>query len=230
MIPKKIWFIWFGDNKPNYVDFAINAFREANPDFNIELIHKTIKDIEDPSDKKYDKEIKECIYYILNKDNPRKNILYKKSIIAYTTYSKRRFIQILANIFRLKIINTYGGIYLDCDTFPVKPFDDELLNNKNFCVHNINDPWPKDCFFLGCSPGIYKPDYKFDRVYNIEKILPKNKWYIRRKRFYECRLKYIENLESEYYIEHFEDRTWQKRKHKDILTPLCKYDKEIYDT
>ena len=35
MIQKKLHFIWLGDNIPNYVNFAIENFRNVNKDFEI---------------------------------------------------------------------------------------------------------------------------------------------------------------------------------------------------
>lgn len=38
----------------------------------------------------------------------------------------------MSDALRFYLLDTYGGIYLDCDTFPVKPFDDRLLNMDYF--------------------------------------------------------------------------------------------------
>ena len=46
--------------------------------------------------------------------------------------SKFNFIQILSDIIRFEILYSYGGIYLDSDTFPIKKFDDNLLKNNSF--------------------------------------------------------------------------------------------------
>ena len=35
---------------------------------------------------------------------------------------------------RLKVVYEHGGIYLDCDTFPISKFDDNLLSNDFFVV------------------------------------------------------------------------------------------------
>jgi len=39
------------------------------------------------------------------------------------------------------LVSTFGGIYVDCDTFPMKPFDDALLQMQQFTVarHYDND-------------------------------------------------------------------------------------------
>ena len=39
----------------------------------------------------------------------------------------RTFCQAVANIFRFILLEEKGGIYVDCDTLPIKPFDDALL-------------------------------------------------------------------------------------------------------
>ena len=113
MIPKQIFFIWLGDNKPNYVDFAVKTFREVNPSFKIDLIEWKIYDIENPKDPLLVESIDSAIK--LNRKD-------------------RKFIQSVANIYRYTLLRKYGGIYLDCDTFPVRPFDDKLLDHTSFDV------------------------------------------------------------------------------------------------
>ena len=71
-------------------------------------------------------EITESINHILNYESS----IYKRFIIEQLTnlYKRNvRFIQLLSDVLRLVIINKYSGIYVDCDTFPIKPFDDKLL-------------------------------------------------------------------------------------------------------
>ena len=61
---------------------------------------------------------------------------------------------------RFYLLDKYGGIYLDCDTFPVKPFDDLLLQNEFFACRSFigkNDIYDDICsydiFFIGSMPG-----------------------------------------------------------------------------
>lgn len=35
---------------------------------------------------------------------------------------------------RLELLNTFGGLYVDCDTLPMRPFDDKLLSLAQFTV------------------------------------------------------------------------------------------------
>ena len=142
MIPKQLFFIWFGDNKPDYIDYAINSFKVINPSFKTELIRYTINDVLhcDDSVLKYCKDL----VFKTKKGIKNKYFDYIKMRID----SKFNFIQILSDFLRFEILYYYGGIYLDCDTFPVKPFDDNLLNLNSFsqsvlCMrnkkHNVNN-------------------------------------------------------------------------------------------
>jgi mannosyltransferase OCH1-like enzyme len=225
MIPKQLFFIWFGDNKPNYVDFSISKFKEVNPDFKINFLRYTINQIDNLSinnlKNEFDVDVYNCIQYILNKNR------YKISIDNYISYG-RKFTQILANILRLELISKYGGIYLDCDTFPVKPFDDELLNRNNFCCYTPTSydmkHRHKDCHFIGSVPNFYYSIFhvlKDNIDTNIINFIDDESWKDRREKFYNCELiiNDYNNIDYNYYIEHFVDRTWKTGK-----TPICKYD------
>lgn len=34
-IPKRLFMVWLGDNVPSYVQFSMDAYKEANPDFDV---------------------------------------------------------------------------------------------------------------------------------------------------------------------------------------------------
>ena len=126
MIPKKLWFIWFG-NRPNYVDFCIKSFRDFNSDYEINFIYKDNLNSLDQCNK-IDRDIIECIEWI-----KKPSTCKYKELINYDIRQNHPYNVLLSNILRVSIINKYGGIYLDCDTFPIKPFDDKLLSLNNFC-------------------------------------------------------------------------------------------------
>lgn len=221
MIPRQLFFIWLGNDKPGYVDFCINAFRKVNPDFKIDLIRYTVEEIENYDKLQssiYDEDLKNCIHYIQTEKDK-----YVELIQEYKKYG-RKFIQVIANILRLILINKYGGIYLDCDTFPLKKFDNELLSNDTFCTSTYVDLQNKrklDCFFLGCKKGIYTKNYYFKKRYETHDLyyIKSKEWIDSKKMFYKCELEINLDDKSPYYIEHFQDRTWLRNK-----TPLCKFD------
>jgi hypothetical protein len=223
MIPKQLFFIWFGDTQPNYVNFSIDAFKEVNPDFKINFLRYTVSDIENLTNsnciKKFDMDVYEVIQYILND----RNDIYP-AIKEYK--QKRKFCQTLCNILRLHLLNKYGGIYLDCDTFPIKPFDDWLLKQPEFCcntfLYSDKKHRERDCHFLGksqeqCFRKRYQEYYVCvnTQYYNFLNDL---KWQYKRQLFFDCKLNFVVE-DCEYYIEHFLDRTWLNNK-----TPICKYD------
>ena len=63
------------------------------------------------------------------------------------------FIVNVSDSYRYVLLKHYGGIYLDCDTFPVRPFDDSLLDHTEFDVTiswGINQFIVRDVFFKNC--------------------------------------------------------------------------------
>lgn len=58
----------------------------------------------------------------------------------------------LSDALRFYLLNKYGGIYLDLDTFPVNPFDSHLLSYENGFVVNYK-PDRYDIFFIGMQAG-----------------------------------------------------------------------------
>jgi mannosyltransferase OCH1-like enzyme len=73
MIPKKIFFIWLGNNIPLYIKYVINEYKKINPDFSINFIHYNINQIENIFYNKdiyniYDKLLYNSILSIINKD------------------------------------------------------------------------------------------------------------------------------------------------------------------
>lgn len=125
MIPKQIFFIWFGDI-PNYCNYSINAFKKLNPDFKIDLIHYSIDDVV----KCDDSVLKYCKDLIFKTKKGINNKYF--DYINHRIKSKFNFIQILSDFLRFELLYYYGGIYLDCDIFPNKTFDNNLLNRNCF--------------------------------------------------------------------------------------------------
>ena len=228
MIPKRLFFIWFGDTEAKYVKVSTNIFKEINPDYEFNFLRYNISRIDNLKpenfEDKYDKDVYKCIRDILefNKDS-----FYFKPLKYYISQN-RRFTQILSNILRLELLNNYGGIYLDCDTFPNKPFDDELLNRKSFTVKHYykysgGDVCAKNCFFIGSdSTEKYSSfwDYKDElQIYGI-KWWDDYEWQLRQVKFKHCKLEYTYN-KNNFYIDHYNHYSWNPGNCK---TPLCKYD------
>ena len=47
MIPRRMVFIWLGLSVPKFAHFAMQAFKEVNPSFEVCLVHRTTRQLED---------------------------------------------------------------------------------------------------------------------------------------------------------------------------------------
>lgn len=126
MIPKQLFFIWIGKDVPRFARYCVDTFKQQNSSFCVDLLHYTNNDIVNCQDS--------VINYVKNLIFKTKQGIQNKyfEYINHRIASKFNFIQILSDVIRFELLYYYGGIYLDCDTFPVKPFDDNLLRLDNF--------------------------------------------------------------------------------------------------
>lgn len=239
-IPKRLFMVWLGDNVPSYVQFSMNAYKEANPDFDIQLVHFTMQQIEDAYYGKTSTVLEhllhDSIHGILSRDQNyiSKLCIEKIDSLAKSFGDSIRFMQVLSDIYRLKLVSTLGGLYVDCDTFPLKPFDDKLLQLKQFIVarhynniagnteNNIGD----DNYFLGSIPSI-------ESCMQIQLLQTCNRWWtnmqyiINRRKFFDLRLHYYPKQNQPFYIEHYCDGNW-KLKNGRIRTQKCFLDELYY--
>lgn len=225
MIPKQIFFIWLGDNKPDYVDFAIDAFKNVNPDYKIDLIWYKKNDIEiigksrSCAKNDYDLLLNGSINFILkqieNKDPTLKN-------------NPRKFIQLLANAYRHGLLRKFGGIYIDCDCFPLRRFGTAFDKISNFKIlQSFNGKIIKtDNHFYGQIPNFKLENYGYNRNFLFPPIYNKEKHLERKKLFIDLKLKFNENdykdilLENKYiYVEHFDLGNW--RLHPELCEECC---------
>lgn len=139
MIQKNIFFIWFGD-RPRYVDNCVQAFRQVNQDFNIRTYF--FSDVHNTSNE----DIEECIVACQRKNtffNSWVNRLYYRDVCKCENAK-------WSDALRWHLLNKYGGIYLDCDTWPVKRFDWRLVSKQSFFVtRTTNKFFYRDSFFMG---------------------------------------------------------------------------------
>jgi hypothetical protein len=113
-------------------------------------------------------------------------------------------------VVRIELLNEFGGIYLDCDTFPRKPFDERLLNNDFFIIkRSYNGGIFRDNFFMGKSPDVES----ILNPYEVEaNEIPyeyglKTDMILKKRDFFECNLKYEEKDNG--YVYHFENGAWR---------------------
>lgn len=161
-IPKNMFFIWIGEKIPAWAQMSIDAFKKLNPDFVVKLIYEKSVDALEDKDAvdcmSLIKHVPESIYCKMY-NNPQ-NIINRDN---FRNCQSVRFVDVL----KFYLLDKYGGIFLDCDTFPVKPFDDILLQNEFFTCRSLigktdffDDICIFDQFFIGSMPGKVSSYYK----------------------------------------------------------------------
>lgn len=135
----------------------------------------------------------------------------------------------ISDAFRFYLLNKYGGIYLDLDTFPVNAFDDALLRYPGFTVNHMKHR--RDYFFMGfekgcvddglvrCPQGNGKGQMFSKTVHVIkyyEHIINafKSRKDALQRRFIAGKLRFGESILSakgwpEYYIDHYRIGSWR---------------------
>lgn len=232
MIPKLIHFIWIG-KKPNYLSCVLDAYKNKNINCTINLISYTIIQLENIFFKKHiktelDNIIFQLLYDILYKKRYQELIKCLLSGNYLINHKNTAFIQIFCDILRLEILNIYGGIYIDCDTYPIKQFDNFIFEKDLLCVYDkIDNLLIPNNYFLASSKK-----YQFDNYFditnnNVFKLIHtnnqqfiriyKNKdfdFMIRRIKFFKNKLTdrdftHINHLD---YFEHYSEFRWGMNK------------------
>lgn len=178
MIPKNIFQIWVGNNPPKWAFDSFIGFSALNPDFQPTLLIFNEWDSQPSGNmdlsifkwKQYGyqhprKSINECLEFFKHElDNPNSFISWKRNQNRDLLNINNSKVMV-SDLFRFILIKYFGGIYVDSDCYPIKPFDEKLLKKKQFFVgsyyggiHVI-----RDNFFLG-SDGSSWIDFSYLRV------------------------------------------------------------------
>ena len=153
MIPKRIFMIWLGNVVPAYASTSVSLFSKEYSDYDIEFIKYKINDLRKVRDghirSDIDGILAECMHEIFDIGDSSAYSAYIKNQLTIYGKSMRNII-LLSDMFRLGLLNTFGGIYVDVDSSPVKRFDERLMSNERFCV--CRQPYGKtfpDNYFMG---------------------------------------------------------------------------------
>lgn len=217
-IPKLLHFIWFGDDIPQYAEFSIENFLKVNPDFEINFVTRTIDEINGiKMNGIIENKIDEVISKSINRISSSKEDIFVNFQMSTIYKHGVQFVQILSDVVRLELLNEFGGIYLDCDTFPRKPFDEGLLNCDFFIVkRSENGGKFRDNFFMGKSLGcesIINP-YEVDATEIPYEYGKKTELLMKKQKFFDLNLKY--EKQNDGYIYHFENGAWKHGIHKGL--------------
>ena len=220
MIPKNIYFIWFGEKVPYFFDNVLNVYKNIYKDYNIEYIHE----INPYNSNNLD--IRDCIDQI-NTNNTFYHNFYNRKFAKKFLINKNGFNTRLSDCFRFYLLYKYGGIYLDCDTFPVRLFDLNVLNNKGYCCKiKYNNIIYNDIYFMGSEPGIkifedkrlvdkcvkkqLVCDYiKSDPVLDVDYFLNNTEYNSLYNKFINGNIKYGDTYNRNCYIDHYFNNSWR---------------------
>ena len=138
MIPKRIFMIWLGNAVPDYARAAVGMFRRVYPDYDIEFIRYKVADLRRVRNghicSDVDAVLADVMYEVFDlRENGKYSVYIKNQLLIYGKNLKN--IMLLSDIFRLGLLNAFGGIYIDVDSVPARPFDGVLLANDRFCVY-----------------------------------------------------------------------------------------------
>lgn len=97
-IPKRLFYVWFGDDMPMDVHACILTWKFAMPDYEIIRIDQNKSEWFD-----FDKALEECEWL---------RAVYERKMWAY-----------VSDYIRIKVLHDHGGIYLDTDVTTLKNFD-----------------------------------------------------------------------------------------------------------
>lgn len=204
MIDRNFFMCWVGGNIPEYALRSFAAFRDVNPSFNCEFIHFSFDDFAG-WDRKLEnykvrgvRDFKWCI----SEDSPRHRVE-------------------MCNMVKYYLVQTHGGIYADCDLFPIRPFDEQLVSITHpFKISKTRPPSTNvtdDIFFMGCPVGM--------DMQTETKLLPPVKMYdfsdkryiALRDKFFSTGLQYGEafNDPSICYVDHYDSNTYGRNKNGD---------------
>ena len=112
---KEILLLWFGDNKPKYVDWNVENFRKMNPTWEV-------KYIEYSKDK------------LLRNPETTNDLILQKALIEFNKDSNSQHMSHLVDKYKDIYLNEFNEngivINLDLDCFPIAPLDNFFINSK----------------------------------------------------------------------------------------------------
>ena len=144
---KVILFLWFGDEKPSYINWTPENFRKMNPGWEIRYIEYSTQQI---------------LHYKEQNDP----ILSKSMDGLIDVYNHK--MTSLADTYKLNYLNEHKDefiVYCDLDCFPIAPFDNFIMPNDDnlpnwvteiFCPNQ--HIWPNA---LGTCGGVIEGHYLF---------------------------------------------------------------------
>lgn len=202
---KNFFMTWIGNDVPDWALYAFGAFKSLNPDFKCEFVQIDPDNCDEWDERLIDYHVKGCTPYLDCKQR------------LNTIVGRVR----LSELVRYYLVQTYGGIIADCDVYPIKPFDDNLIESDHpFKITKVKPPnltfISDDIFFMGgpknCNlrnnPKLLYPIKLYD--YDDTEFIAL------REKFFRCELESHEHYNDQKlcYIDHFDANSYNRHKQK----------------
>ena len=130
---------------PRYAWHVMNTYKAVNPDFAVDFVH------EEDARRPVHPDVAECLRLVRD-GSSKYHRIFDVPIFKGMFRNETVFNTALSDAVRFYLLDKYGGIYLDLDTWPVAPFDDWLLSQRYFHanVRNGDKTYP-DVYFMGAD-------------------------------------------------------------------------------
>jgi len=128
MIPERIFIIWLGNAVPEYAKVSAGLFSREYPNWNVEFVRYRVSEMERICRGGVKSDIDGVMFR-----TAREVFGGGTAFSEYVENQKRIYgknmkkLMLLSDIFRIELLNSFGGIYIDADTVPGMRFDERLM-------------------------------------------------------------------------------------------------------
>lgn len=125
MIPKRIFMVWLGNAVPAYVHAAVETFRHEYPDYDMEFVRYKSREIRlvcnNGAKTDVDNVLATVAYEVFALGGGVYGEYVENQKLIYGNSFKK--LMMLSDVFRLGLLNAFGGVYVDADSVPGRKFD-----------------------------------------------------------------------------------------------------------
>jgi len=143
--------IWLGNAVPGYALESARLFRLKYPKYDFNFIRYSIDKIRKVCEDGSKTDIDNALY------GACRDAFYSRGFYSeYIKNQKRIYgsrmknVMLLSDLFRLELLNLFGGIYIDVDSVPGAAFDENIMSRNRFCVsRKYGEKIAPDNYFMG---------------------------------------------------------------------------------
>lgn len=202
---------WLGDAAPAWASQAAALFKAEYPGWDVEFLRWRIKDLERVRKGGASGDLEEALSRAMagafDGAGPYgAYVANQKRIYG----SRLRPVMLLSDVLRMELLNSFGGVYVDADSVPGRPFDEALLSSGRFCVSlDLGGKRVPDNYFMGRAEGAGPWGNPMDPASAVQVLDPAPRgadFQYRRSAFAAGRAR---KASSGFYVEHYAVRSWE---------------------